>query len=136
MPTQPQPKPVKTIQEVVEELGMYPREAFEFVSRGLQFTVERLHGDCQKGDERRHITGQQLCLGLKDFALRQWGFMATAVLGRWNITCTEDFGRIVFALVDNGFLMKTAEDSLEDFKNVFDFASVFDHGFRIADKHC
>jgi uncharacterized repeat protein (TIGR04138 family) len=43
------------------------------------------------------------------------------VLRRWNIHSTTDFGRIVFALVDNGFLQKTEQDRIEDFRDVFDF---------------
>ena len=97
--------PEKSLQDVVDAVGSYPVEAFDFVQRGLSFTVERLHGEREKDpDACRHVTGQQLCEGLRDFALSQWGMLAQTVLKRWSITTTHDFGRIVFALVDNGFM--------------------------------
>jgi uncharacterized repeat protein (TIGR04138 family) len=60
--------------------------------------------------------------------------LARTVLKRWNITRTEDFGRIVFALVENNHMSKTDNDTIEDFKNVFDFATAFDENYRIPTK--
>lgn len=110
--------------------GHYPPEAFEFVRRGLAHTVEVVHGEGAAGgepgpDENRHVSGQQLCLGLKDFAIRQYGMLARTVLGRWGIQRTDDFGRIVFAMVDAGLMRKTDEDTLEDFRGVYDFGEAF-----------
>ena len=73
----------------------------------------------------RHITGQQLCLGLRDFAIDRYGMLAPAVLGHWNIRRTEDFGRIVFAMVQHGLLSKTSDDTLEDFRSIYDFKEAF-----------
>jgi uncharacterized repeat protein (TIGR04138 family) len=134
MPPPNEPIPTKSLDEVVEELGLYPREAFEFVTRGLNFTVNHIHGKNEDPQASRHVSGQQLCEGLREFALLQWGLLARTVLRRWNINKSEDFGRIVFALVDNGLMAKTQEDTLEDFKNVFDFATAFEAGYRIESK--
>jgi uncharacterized repeat protein (TIGR04138 family) len=117
----------KSLQEVVAEVGVYPMEAFEFVHQGLGYTVAKVRGN--KPDE--NVSGQQLCQGLREFALLQWGLLARTVLKRWNITGTLDFGRIVFALVDNGLLRKTETDKLEDFRNVYDFATAFEVEYRI-----
>src|SRR5690242_18505072 len=65
-----------------EKAGPFPPEAFEFVRRGLQHTVDVLHGSpdpTSVQDESRHVTGQQLCLGLRDFAVRQYGLLARTV---------------------------------------------------------
>jgi uncharacterized repeat protein (TIGR04138 family) len=75
--------------------------------------------------ESRHVTGQQLCLGLRDFAIRRYGMMAPAVLRAWNLRSTDDFGRIVFAMIEHGLMSKTADDSLEDFRSVYDFDEAF-----------
>jgi uncharacterized repeat protein (TIGR04138 family) len=56
------------------------------------------------------------------------------VLKRWNLKRTADFGRIVFALVDGGLMQKTDDDSIEDFRDVFDFKSAFETGYRIESK--
>ena len=126
--------PTKSLDEVVEELGLYPREAFDFVRLGLNYTVGELHGDETDPEVSRHVSGQQLCEGLRDYALKQWGLLASTVLRRWNVTRTDDFGRMVFTLVDNGFMSKTDDDTQVDFTNVFDFATAFDSGYRIGMK--
>jgi uncharacterized repeat protein (TIGR04138 family) len=133
-------KPVrqKSLQQLVEDVGLYPPEAYEFIQKGLSFTVGRIHGelkeadpDAKAADVSRHVSGQQLCEGLRDFALNQWGLLARTVLRRWNITSTLDFGRIVFALVDAGHMQKTDDDTLDDFKAVYEFRSAFE-GYRIG----
>lgn len=109
----------------------YPLDAFIFIQRGLDFTVRRIHGQDKADDpeteecESRHVSGPQLCLGLRDFAVEQYGLMARSVLRRWNITSCEDFGQIVFAMVDSGLMRKTEGDRVEDFNHVFEFADAF-----------
>jgi uncharacterized repeat protein (TIGR04138 family) len=105
----------------------YPAEAFTFVQRGLDFTVQRTHGELDETDpeQSRHVTGADLCIGLRDFALREYGLLARSVLRRWNIRTCEDFGHIVFAMVEAGVLQKTDDDDLTDFANVFNFDEAF-----------
>lgn len=110
----------------VLESAPYPAEAFEFVQSGLSHTQERLYSeDTHLASEERHIRGQEFCIGLRDLAIERWGLMAPAVLRHWKIHRTLDFGRIVFAMIDAGLMSKTEEDSLEDFRNVYDFDEAF-----------
>ena len=51
--------------------------------------------------------------------------MARTVLNRWGLRRTEDFGEIVFQLVDKGILGKTEEDKLQDFAGGYDFDEAF-----------
>ncbi len=132
----------------------YPVDAFMFVQRGLEFTVERLHGKRapegpaaphkhkptarrlpadEERDESRHVSGRQLCHGLRDFAIDQYGLMAPAVLKRWRITSSEDFGQIVFAMVEARMMRKTENDRIEDFTDVFDFAEAFSPQLLLSD---
>src|SRR3982750_4453725 len=105
---QPTSKPVKkSIEQVIDEQALYPREAFDFVRKGLSYTVERVHAEQTDPTASRHVSGQQLCEGLRQFALAQWGMLARTVLRRWNVTRTEDFGTIVFTLVENEDMAKT-----------------------------
>ena len=124
---------VKALHEVVESVGVYPIEAFEFVQRGLSYTVHKTHGQPKNDDKDvcLHVSGQELCQGLREFALSQWGMLARTVLVRWNITSTWDFGRIVFAMVEHGLMQKTDDDTIDDFRNVFDFRTGFDAHYRI-----
>ncbi len=121
---------------ILERAGCYPVEAFHFVREGLGHTVERarvqheasLRGNGGAGlanPEMHHVSGQQLCLGLRDYAILQYGMLAPAVLRHWNIVRTEDFGRIVYAMITGGLMSKTADDSIDDFAAVYDFEEAF-----------
>ncbi len=136
------PTPEISLTEIVDLVGLYPIEAYDFVQQGLSYTVDRTHGERERTKQKtdveevvsRHVDGRQLCYGLRDYALMNWGMLARTVLGRWNIRRTLDFGRIVFALVDHGHMQKTEDDTVEDFRDVFDFAAAFEAGYRIEQK--
>lgn len=78
----------------------------------------------------RHIGGRELCWGLRDYALQRWGMLARCVLESWSIRTTEDFGRIVFGFIDLNMMQKQPQDSIDDFRSVFDFREAFDETFR------
>jgi uncharacterized repeat protein (TIGR04138 family) len=122
----------KAVKQVARDFGPYPPEAYDFVQRGLSHTVKKIHGIVEDPEASRHVTGQQLCEGLREYALTQWGLMARTVLWRWGIGSTLDFGRIVFALIEVGQMQRTPDDSIEDFRNVFEFRTAFDSGYRIG----
>lgn len=117
----------------------YPLDAFLFVQRGLDYTVRRVHGepeeqpDPESGEEsNRHVSGRQLCEGLRDFAIHEYGLMARTVLKRYRILGCEDFGQIVYAMVDSGLMHKTDEDDIAEFSGVFDFAEAFTPDLSLA----
>lgn len=122
----------KSLKQVAREIGPYPPEAFEFVQRGLSHTVRKVHGSVEDPDASRHVSGQQLCEGLREYALAQWGLLARTVLWRWGISSTLDFGRIVFALIEVGQMQRTPDDTIEDFRNVYEFRTAFDSGYKIG----
>lgn len=124
-------KHLKDIEQVLREDGRYPLEAVEFIREGLNYTVHHFHGDLAP-DERRHVSGHQLCEGLRELALQKWGLMARSILEHWNITTTRDFGEIVFLLVDNDLMQKEPSDSIEDFDHVYEFSEAFDRDFTIT----
>lgn len=117
--------------DVRDRAGPFPPQAYQFVIEGLAHTSRMIHGDDIAEDtseavrRSRHVNGQQLCMGLRDYALRQYGKLAGVVLRRWHIRETDDFGRIVFAMVEAQRMHKTEEDSIEDFRAVFDFDEAF-----------
>lgn len=109
----------------------YPPESHAFVLDGLAHTVRLVHGDKVAvpadgvPDPSDHVSGEQLCLGLRDYAIRRYGRLAGTVLRRWNISETDDFGRIVFAMVESKKLLCRPEDTPASFRAVFDFAEAF-----------
>jgi uncharacterized repeat protein (TIGR04138 family) len=106
-----------------QSAGPYAQEAFQFVRDGLAHTVKTIHGEAR--DSERHVCGQELCNGLKDYAIERYGLLARTVLSRWGINRTDDFGCIVFAMIEAGLMRKSEEDSLEDFREVFEFEEAF-----------
>ncbi len=111
----------------------YPIEAFAFVREGLNFAVQCVHENPDDlPEDERHISGQQLCLGLRDLAISKYGLLAPAVLDHWRVGRTADFGRIVFAMIDAGLMTKTPRDTLEDFHSVYDFDEAFSRDALVA----
>jgi uncharacterized repeat protein (TIGR04138 family) len=96
----------------------YHDTAYLFILSSLQFVLDRL-------PEPRHISGSELAIGARDLAIERFGPMARTVLEYWGIHSTADLGRLVFALVDCGILIKQDEDGPEDFDAVFDFDDAF-----------
>ena len=47
------------------------------------------------------------------------------VFEHWGVKSTEDFGEIVFNMVNENLLYKTEGDSKEDFKGFYDFEEAF-----------
>lgn len=127
-------KPTKSIEQIIAEDGRYAIQAVQFVREGLNHTVSKKQ--LRDGPEvvRQHVSGAELCFGLRDLAQRRWGMLARMVMQKWHVTSTRDFGEIVFLLVDNGWMRKESQDCIEDFDDVFDFAEVFDNFFEISDK--
>jgi uncharacterized repeat protein (TIGR04138 family) len=118
--------PEKSLDDIVAELNVFPLEAFVFVQEGLSFTVGQTHGPRKKSDQNMHVNGQQFAEGLRQYAFLKYGMLAGAVLRRWGIRRTIDFGRIVYAMVESGYMSKTDDDSLADFDGVYDFSDAFD----------
>ena len=101
----------------------YHRNAYLFVREGLDYTQQQI---CkQETGVPRHVGGQELLGGLRAYALEQYGPMALMVLTEWGIYCCEDFGEIVFNMVESRLLAKTDDDSREDFKGGYDFLDAF-----------
>jgi len=107
--------------------GPYPAEAYVFVQEGLGHTAQQLEAETEYGWEfDRHVTGQELCMGLRDLAIQRYGMLAGTVMSCWSIHETMDLGRIVYAMIGAGLLRQQAEDSIDDFVDVYDFREAFD----------
>lgn len=117
------------IERAIRQDGRYAPEAYEFLHRGLEFTTREIYGD-EPEEGPHHVTGRQLCEGLRELAVEQWGPLAREVLARWNVRRTRDFGEMVFLLIGLGMMGKQDSDRAEDFDNVYDFNEAFD-SYRI-----
>lgn len=102
----------------------FGKGAYLFIRQALDFTISQIE-EQQPDRGSRHVNGQELIGGIRDFALEQYGPMALTVLSHWNISRCRDFGEIVFQLIEYGVLGKTDEDKLDDFCDGYDFETAF-----------
>ena len=116
-----------TFEEAVEQIRAkdprYPRDAYLFVREALDHTQKNVIKE-NRG-RLRHVSGQELLAGIREFALQQFGPMVITVLEEWGIKRCEDFGEIVFNMVEIGLLAKTDKDTRNDFQNGYDFHDAF-----------
>ncbi|MGE5092907.1 MAG: Minf_1886 family protein [Bacillota bacterium] len=98
--------------------GSYHERAYLFVLAAIEYMQSRL-------EVRRHVSGGELAWACRDFARAQFGLLAPSVLGHWGVTRTDDFGRIVFTLVEVGLLVTQPGDREADFAAVYDFGDAF-----------
>lgn len=133
--------------ELLEEDKRYDVAAYEFVFNALHYAQAVLQMGTERPSEptglsddeseeesdepQRHVTGQELCEAIRQYAIRQYGYMAKVVLNSWGIHTTGDFGEIVFNLIRFGRMRKTPDDRREDFDDVYDFETAFEQEFKI-----
>jgi uncharacterized repeat protein (TIGR04138 family) len=110
----------------------FGREGYLFVKDALNHT-QRAIGKKNR-DEVRHVTGQELLDGIREFALAQYGPMTAMLLEEWGIKNCRHFGEMVFNMVEAGWLAKTETDSIADFEGGYDFYEAFKTPFLPANK--
>jgi uncharacterized repeat protein (TIGR04138 family) len=106
------------LDDLVHSSPRFRIEAYLLVNEALG-RAQRIVG------RRGHVTGPELCEGLRQLAAERYGRMASAVLKSWGLRTTDDVGRVVYDLIAAGMMSKTAEDSIADFHAVFDFTRAF-----------
>ncbi|MCF7849252.1 MAG: hypothetical protein K9M45_10400 [Kiritimatiellales bacterium] len=123
------PKAEESLSKILGKDIRYTVEAYLFVREALEYTVTKL-------DSPRHVSGQELLEGIREYALQEFGPVAKRVLNEWGLNECRDFGHVVFNLVNEGLLGKTEEDSVEDFADGYHFDDAFVHPFRPAAVKC
>ncbi|MBR6471140.1 MAG: hypothetical protein IKS83_05045 [Victivallales bacterium] len=118
-----QPSQKELLDKCARQHPEYPRAAYAFVCSAVR-EISRKMTHLQHG-RPRHITGQELCEGMRGLLIRDYGRMAADVLSAWNIGETTDFGNLVYALVETGLLTLNEKDSRTDFTDVFRFHDAF-----------
>jgi uncharacterized repeat protein (TIGR04138 family) len=118
------------IRRIARKHGRYDPQAYAFVLEGLGWTVDRL-GRREKAESHRHVSGRELLDGLKDYALEVFGPLARTVLKLWGVLRSEDFGAIVFHLVDAQMLSRQESDSPDDFARGYDFRNALENSYRV-----
>jgi len=114
---------VEALAPILEHDDRYSGDAYVFMRQALDYTVTTM-------GIKGHITGQELLEGIKRYSLEKYGPMAKFLLNEWGVESCEDFGNIVFNMVEAGLLGKTEQDSIEDFRSAWDFHEAFEKPFQ------
>ena len=109
--------------------GRYSPEAFRFLFEALEHALVLSGRSKAKGPER-HISGQELLVGMREYARQLFGPLAEETWKAWGIHGSLDWGRIVFMLVEAGTLTRQESDSLDDFDEKFDYHTYFVEEYR------
>ena len=112
--------PAHPIAKLLKNDRRYKFDAYVFVFEALNYAQKVLGFGAEESSEEqehrvastakraeRHLSGQQLCEAIRQFALEQYGYMAKCVLNSWGVHRTGDFGNIVFNLIDIKQMKKT-----------------------------
>ena len=113
----------EALESLVAHDPRYQRDGYIFLRDALDFTTKQQKK--VKGVSVRHVTGPELLDGVRQYALKEFGPMVMTVFGYWGLHASEDIGHMVFNLIGAGIFGKTEEDSIDDFKSVFDFHEAF-----------
>jgi uncharacterized repeat protein (TIGR04138 family) len=139
--------PTDSFVALLQEDRRYKPEAYVFIFEALSYAQNILGMGAEKSGEQcpgpelanqsgepveRHVTGQELCEAIRQYALHQYGYMAKIVLNSWGLHSTGDFGEVVFNLIRIGKMRKTPSDTRVDFEGLYDFNTAFRDDFRIT----
>jgi uncharacterized repeat protein (TIGR04138 family) len=121
--------------EVIRRDPRYAPEAYEFVFAALRHTQKMLgrlpEEETENPPPQQHVKGRELLEGVRDLALREYGLMARTVFHMWGVERTDDFGEIIFNLIESNLMSKTDEDTRDDFRNVCNFDEALVQGYQI-----
>jgi uncharacterized repeat protein (TIGR04138 family) len=117
--------------EVVKGDPRYAYEAYDFIFHAIQHTQRVMGREMpREGEEvqkRHHVSGPELLEGVRQLALLEFGGLAKTVFHSWGLRTTDDWGNIVFNLIDAGLMSKTTDDTRKDFHAVYDFDQALDY---------
>lgn len=127
----------EAVAKIMARDNRYDAEAYSFVRDALDFTIKLRRKGGGRDDDRAgreitegarqasNVSGQELLQGIRQYALKEFGPMVMTVLAYWGIHKCDDVGEIVFNLIGEGIFGKSEHDSINDFKNGFDFKEAF-----------
>jgi uncharacterized repeat protein (TIGR04138 family) len=123
----------QSVSTAVSRDPRYAADAYAFLKDALDFTIRRQKKSRVK--ELGHVSGEELCQGVRDYAIQQFGPMVPTLFEAWGIRSTRDMGEMVFNLINAGAFSKSDADHVEDFENIYDFTDAFVKPFLPSRSH-
>jgi uncharacterized repeat protein (TIGR04138 family) len=118
----------EAIEKIAKEDTRYHPEAYVFLRDALEATLKRRKK--ARKESSAHVGAGELLDGFRIHSLQEFGPMAITVLNYWGVCSSEDVGNMVFNFVEAGIFGKTDEDTIERFREGYDFADAFVIPFR------
>ncbi len=109
----------QSVVSILKRDKRFDPHAYFFLKDALDFTLKRIAES--NGGQARHVSGPELLAGCRDYALEQFGPMASTLMNEWSIRKCQDLGDMVFHLIEEQVFGKQDSDKKEDFSEVFDF---------------
>jgi uncharacterized repeat protein (TIGR04138 family) len=88
----------QSVASILRKDARYDAQAYFFLKDALDFTLKRAADS--HGGQIRHVSGAELLTGFRDFALEQFGPMASTLMHEWGVRNCRDVGEMVFLLID------------------------------------
>ncbi len=109
----------QSVVSILKRDKRFDPHAYFFLKDALDFTLKRI----AEGNSglSRHVSGPELLEGFRDFALDQFGPMASTLMREWGLRKCQDVGDMVFHLIEEQVFGKQDSDRREDFSEAFDF---------------
>lgn len=123
--------------DIVQRDPRYAYEVYDFVFQGLEHTHRMLGREppdesTNPNEPRHHVSVRQWLEGICDLARREFGLMAGVVFRMWGVRSTDDFGAIVFNLIDADLICRMADETRADFHDLFDLDEALQQGLTIG----
>ncbi|NJM36589.1 MAG: hypothetical protein HC845_01235 [Akkermansiaceae bacterium] len=109
----------QSVVSILKRDKRFDPHAYFFLKDALDFTLKRIAES--NGGQARHVSGPELLEGYRDFALEQFGPMASTLMAEWSVQKCQDVGDMVFQLIEEQVFGKQDSDKQEDFSEIFNF---------------
>lgn len=110
----------ETVKRIMYKDRRYHFDSYAFVNDAVIYTVKKFESQRSTG-ESKHVSGEELIVGVLEYATKMFGPLAYEVFCEWNIKDGISIGNVVFNMLEFGLLSKTEEDSIDDFNITTNF---------------
>jgi uncharacterized repeat protein (TIGR04138 family) len=125
---------IDTVSRILDNDPRYAADAYEFISKAVTYTSQKLERAKEQDNAKRHISAKELLNGISDYAIKEFGPMAGEVFKSWGLTSARAVGDVVFNMVTEKLLRASEKDSIDDFSIEFDFDGVLRKNFEARAK--
>lgn len=108
----------ESVASILRREPRYDAQAYFFLKDALDFTLRRFSAEAE--GHGRHVSGEELLGGFRDFALEQFGPMASTLMVEWGVEECSDVGNMVFEMIEEQVFGKQESDCRADFEGSFE----------------